>query len=76
MSNQHRNLAEEHGWLKQSSNVSLEEVNNTVSVPSKGGFWRKLFAFAGPGSLVAVGYVIQETGQLPLQVVHVLVIPC
>ena len=47
----------EHGWLKQSSNVSLEEVNNTVSVPSKGGFWRKLLAFAGPGSLVAVGYV-------------------
>ena len=47
----------ENGWLKQSSNVSLEEVNNTVSVPSKGGFWRKLLAFAGPGSLVAVGYV-------------------
>ena len=47
----------ENGWLKQSSNVSLEEVNNTVSVPSKGRFWRKLLAFAGPGSLVAVGYV-------------------
>ena len=47
----------ENGWLKQSSNVSLEEVNNTVSIPSKGGFWRKLLAFAGPGSLVAVGYV-------------------
>ena len=47
----------ENGWLKQSSNVSLEEVNNTISVPSKGSFWRKLLAFAGPGSLVAVGYV-------------------
>lgn len=45
------------GWLKQSTNVSLEEVNNTVKIPKKGGFWRKLFAFAGPGSLVAVGYV-------------------
>lgn len=50
-------VSEEQGWLKQSSNTSLEEVNNTVSVPNKGGFWRKLLAFAGPGSLVAVGYV-------------------
>ncbi|MFJ5716984.1 Nramp family divalent metal transporter [Neobacillus sp. NPDC093127] len=50
-------VSEEQGWLKQSSNKSLEEVNNTVSVPNKGGFWRKLLAFAGPGSLVAVGYV-------------------
>ncbi|EKN70551.1 manganese transport protein MntH [Neobacillus bataviensis LMG 21833] len=48
---------EEQGWLNKSSSVSLEEVNNTVSVPAKGGFWRKLLAFAGPGSLVAVGYV-------------------
>ncbi|MFF2445457.1 Nramp family divalent metal transporter [Neobacillus sp. NPDC058068] len=48
---------EEQGWLKKSSNKSLEEVNSTVSVPTKGGFWRKLLAFAGPGSLVAVGYV-------------------
>ena len=57
MSDQQDHVAKEHGWLKQSSNVSLEEVNNTVSVPSKGGFWRKLLAFVGPGSLVAVGYV-------------------
>ncbi|ETI69113.1 Nramp family divalent metal transporter [Neobacillus vireti] len=48
---------EEQGWLKKSSNKSLEEVHSTVSVPTKGGFWRKLLAFAGPGSLVAVGYV-------------------
>ncbi|MBB6671871.1 Nramp family divalent metal transporter [Cohnella nanjingensis] len=45
------------GWLRRSSNVSLEEVNNSVKVPSKSGFWRKFLAFAGPGSLVAVGYV-------------------
>lgn len=57
MSTQPEYVTKEHGWLKQSSSVSLEEVNNTVSVPSKGGFWRKLLAFAGPGSLVAVGYV-------------------
>ncbi|AKF96315.1 Nramp family divalent metal transporter [Brevibacillus laterosporus] len=45
------------GWLQRSSNVSLEEVNNSVGIPSKAGFWRKFLAFAGPGSLVAVGYV-------------------
>lgn len=45
------------GWLKQSSNISLEEVNNSVKIPANAGFWRKFFAFAGPGSLVAVGYV-------------------
>ncbi|MBU8880413.1 Nramp family divalent metal transporter [Bacillus sp. FJAT-29790] len=50
-------MPEEQGWLKQSTNISLEEVNNTVRIPNKGGFWRKFMAFAGPGSLVAVGYV-------------------
>jgi manganese transport protein len=34
---------------------SLPEVHGTVAVPA--GFWRKLFAFAGPGYLVAVGYM-------------------
>ncbi|WP_040931947.1 Nramp family divalent metal transporter, partial [Paenibacillus larvae] len=42
---------------RRSSNISLEEVNNSVKVPGNAGFWRKFFAFAGPGSLVAVGYV-------------------
>lgn len=45
------------GWLRESTGVSLEEVNSTINVRNKKGFWRKLFAFAGPGSLVAVGYV-------------------
>lgn len=36
---------------------SLEEINNTIPVPSgKACFIRKLFAFSGPGALVAVGY--------------------
>ncbi|WP_282937872.1 Nramp family divalent metal transporter [Paenibacillus sp. RC67] len=48
---------ENQGWLRSSSSISLEEVNNSVKIPSKSGFWRKFFAFAGPGSLVAVGYV-------------------
>jgi manganese transport protein len=36
---------------------SLPEVHASVEVPAGGGFWRKLGAFAGPGYLVAVGYM-------------------
>ncbi|KIO66917.1 Nramp family divalent metal transporter [Caldibacillus thermoamylovorans] len=46
-----------HPWIQKSSHISLEEVNNSVRVPEHAGFWKKFFAFAGPGSLVAVGYV-------------------
>jgi manganese transport protein len=35
---------------------SLAEVYRSIPV-ARGGFWRKLFAFAGPGYLVAVGYM-------------------
>ena len=44
------------GWRQASTTVSLPEVHGTVAVPA-GSFWRKLFAFAGPGYLVAVGYM-------------------
>ncbi len=38
--------------------VSLMEVYRTIPVPpSSGTWWRKFFAFAGPGYLVAVGYM-------------------
>ncbi|HDS6400253.1 TPA: Nramp family divalent metal transporter [Morganella morganii subsp. morganii] len=38
--------------------LSLAEINNTVPVAgAKSGFLRKLFAFSGPGALVAVGYM-------------------
>jgi len=57
MSSEPKHTSEEQGWLKASTNVSLEEVNSSINVPVKGSFWRKLFAFLGPGSLVAVGYV-------------------
>src|SRR6188474_300622 len=43
-------------WRQVSSSHSLPEVHGTVPVPT-GSFWRKLFAFAGPGYLVAVGYM-------------------
>jgi len=57
MSNQVGKVRESSGWLQSNSSVSLEEVHNSVKVPTKASFWRKFFAFAGPGSLVAVGYV-------------------
>ena len=40
-----------------SSQVSLPEVHGSVPVPTGAGFWKKMFAFAGPGYLVAVGYM-------------------
>ena len=38
--------------------VSLSESHRSVAVPPPSvGFWRRLFAFSGPGYLVAVGYM-------------------
>ena len=45
------------GWRLPSSDVSLPEVHGSIEVPIGAGFWRKFFAFAGPGYLVAVGYM-------------------
>ncbi|MFN3520243.1 MAG: Nramp family divalent metal transporter, partial [Sphingomonas sp.] len=36
---------------------SLPEVYASIRVPEGAGFWRRLFAFVGPGWLVAVGYM-------------------
>jgi len=36
---------------------SLREVHRTISVPAGVSVWRKLWAFSGPGFLVAVGYM-------------------
>src|SRR4029077_20434530 len=44
-------------WRHERSTVSLPEVHGTIAVPVTASFWRKLFAFAGPGYLVAVGYM-------------------
>lgn len=35
----------------------LEEINNTVKIPSTNHFLKNLWAFSGPGALVAVGYM-------------------
>jgi manganese transport protein len=44
------------GWRRARATPSLVEVYRTVPVAAKG-WWRKIGAFAGPGYLVAVGYM-------------------
>ena len=49
--------AEIDAWKRQVAEVSLPEVHRSIFVPGNAGFWRKMLAFAGPGFLVAVGYM-------------------
>lgn len=46
-----------HHLIEYANGPSLEEINGTVAVPKGKGFWRTLFAYSGPGALVAVGYM-------------------
>jgi manganese transport protein len=46
----------EPGWRAARATVSLPEVHRTIPIPATG-FIRKFYAFAGPGYLVAVGYM-------------------
>jgi manganese transport protein len=43
-------------WRSQSG-ISLPEVHGSILIPHDAPPWRKFFAFAGPGFLVAVGYM-------------------
>src|SRR5262245_56953779 len=45
------------GWRLPAGSVTLPEVHGSIEIPARASFWRKLFAFAGPGYLVAVGYM-------------------
>lgn len=45
------------GWRLAGKNNSLSEVFSSVHVPINGSFKKRLFAFAGPGLMVAVGYM-------------------
>src|SRR5216117_2382506 len=45
------------GWRLPPGSHSLPEVHGSIAVPVGAGFWRKMLAFAGPGYLVAVGYM-------------------
>ncbi len=46
-----------NGWRYARRADSLPEVFSSVNIPKNAGFWRKLFAFTGPGLMVAVGYM-------------------
>jgi len=48
---------EEPGWRYERTRPSLPEIHSSLQVPSSATFLRKLLAFAGPGFLVAVGYM-------------------
>jgi manganese transport protein len=45
------------GWRYPRTHPSLPESHHTVAVPRGVPFWRKALAFAGPGYMVAVGYM-------------------
>ena len=45
------------GWREPRRGPSLPEVFGSIKIPLGGPWWRKLLAFAGPGYLVAVGYM-------------------
>ena len=47
---------EESGWRRTRHTPSLAEAYRTIPVTGRT-WWRKLLAFAGPGYLVAVGYM-------------------
>jgi manganese transport protein len=47
----------EPGWHSRPVRPSLSEVHRTLLVPTSASFFKKLLAFAGPGFLVAVGYM-------------------
>lgn len=49
---------EEHpGWRRPRGAPSLREVFSSIHVSPKAVWWRKILAFAGPGLMVAVGYM-------------------
>jgi manganese transport protein len=50
--------AQSSGWRAEGVRLpSLPEIHGSIAIPHTAGFWRKLLAFAGPGYLVAVGYM-------------------
>ncbi|MDL1913132.1 MAG: divalent metal cation transporter [Bergeyella sp.] len=44
-------------WRKEKKENTLREVYASVGVPEGGNWWNKLWAFTGPGIMIAVGYI-------------------
>ena len=51
------NERQDAAWRRDKKSNSLPEVFASVHVPEGAGFWRNMRAFAGPGLMVAVGYM-------------------
>lgn len=51
------NLKLKSAWRKDKTMHSLPEVYASIKIPKNGSFWRKYLAFAGPGLMIAVGYM-------------------
>lgn len=47
----------DEGWRLKRITRSLPESYASIHVPHTGALWRKMLAFAGPGLMVAVGYM-------------------
>src|SRR5437762_1042292 len=60
------------GWRLPRGEASLREVHGSIPIPQDAGFWRKMLAFAGPGYLVAVGYMDPGNWATDLDVLIVL----
>jgi manganese transport protein len=45
------------GWRYPRTRPTLPESHASVAVPARSSWWRKALAFAGPGYMVAVGYM-------------------
>lgn len=50
-------VKEQSGWRQPRKAPSLPESYQTIPIPAHWSWWRKMIAFAGPGYLVAVGYM-------------------
>ncbi|AVK61232.1 divalent metal cation transporter [Lactobacillus sp. CBA3605] len=57
MSEENKGNGQKHKLIEYANGPSLEEINGTIEVPKNLGFWKMLFAYSGPGALVAVGYM-------------------
>lgn len=51
------NKNQDNGWRSPRTSPSLQENYHTISVNPRWPWWKKMLAFAGPGYLVAVGYM-------------------
>ncbi len=50
-------VAAKSGWRQDHGAPSLPEVYASVAVPTGGRWLRRMFAFAGPGYMISVGYM-------------------